>query len=69
MTTGTTNQDKPFIPGEQIEFCESRYEVLANHGNSGRVRELGVKGAEISPFYWSFQGEQCHRRVMKLPQA
>lgn len=65
MTTGTTNQDKPFIPGEQIEFCEDRYEVLANHGNSGTVRELGANGRQISPFYWKFDGEPCRRRVLK----
>lgn len=63
MTTGTTNQEKPFESGERIEFCDSHYEVLANHGNSGTVREFGVNGRQISPFYWSFQGEQCHRIV------
>jgi hypothetical protein len=68
MTTGTTNHDKPFESGELIEFCDDQYEVLANHGNSGTVRELGLNGSKINPFYWSFGGEYCHR-VVPTPAA
>jgi hypothetical protein len=57
----TTNQDKPFTPGERIEFCDEHYLVVANHGTSGTVRELGTNGQRISPFYWSFQGAECRR--------
>lgn len=58
---GTTNQEKPFEAGEKIEFCDDFFEVVANHGNSGTVKEAGDGGRQISPFYWEFQGAQCHR--------
>lgn len=61
MSAGSTNSEKPFEQGEHIEFCDSHYEVLANHGNSGTVQELGAGGRRISPFYWNFDGAQCHR--------
>jgi hypothetical protein len=59
--TGTTNKDKPFAPGETIDFCDDQYVVVANHGNSGTVREAREGGRQISPFYWSFEGADCRR--------
>lgn len=56
----TTNQEKPFEPGENITFCGDTYEVVANHGSTGTVREPG-RTTEISNFYWRFQGEDCRR--------
>lgn len=60
MTHGT-NSEKPFKPGETIDFCGDEYVVVANHGNSGTVREAGKDGQLISPFYWSFQDVDCRR--------
>jgi hypothetical protein len=57
----TTNQEKPFEPGETIDFCDDHYIVEANHGKSGTVREPGQTGVQISPFYWTFQGVDCRR--------
>ncbi len=57
----TTNQQKPFEPGERIEFCDDHYIVIANHGNTGTVREAGLNGAQLSMFYWNFQGAECTR--------
>lgn len=59
--TGSTNQDKPFTPGETIEFCDDQYVVISNHGRSGTVREVGKGGKQISPFYWTFEGTDCRR--------
>lgn len=53
---GNTNDDAPFQPGEIVEFCDDRYEVIANHGRSGRVQTLGVGSTIVEPFYWVFQG-------------
>lgn len=47
----------PFKTGDVVEFCGEQYVVMTNHGSSGRVRDAG--GAEIAPFYWKFQGEEC----------
>lgn len=57
----STNKDKPFTPGETIDFCDDQYVVVANHGNSGTVREAGEGGQQISPFYWTFEGADCQR--------
>lgn len=59
--TGSTNKDKPFEPGETIDYCDDHYVVVANHGNSGTVREVGTGGRQISPFYWHFDGADCRR--------
>jgi hypothetical protein len=59
--TGSTNKDKPFEPNETIAFCDDEYVVIANHGNSGTVREAGTGGRQLSPFYWTFQGAECTR--------
>jgi hypothetical protein len=50
--------DKPFIPGDIIEYSGELFEVLENHGNSGRVREY-PNGDVIQPFWWVFEGERC----------
>jgi len=60
----TTNAEKPFEPGENIEFCDDEFVVLENHGNTGKVREAGKGGQVIEPFRWTFQGAEC-RRVVK----
>lgn len=49
-----TNTDRPFEPGDIIDFCGDQYEVVANYGNSGKVRPLGETGT--INFYWVFQG-------------
>lgn len=58
MTDRSTNHDRPFVPGETVEFAGERYEVLANHGESGRVRDGDTV---IEPFRWVFEGEAVVR--------
>jgi hypothetical protein len=57
----TTNQEKPFIPGETIDYCDEHYVVVANYGSSGKVREAGTDGRVIDPFYWKFADVECRR--------
>ncbi len=45
-------------PGSVICFCDEYFEVLANHGSSGKVKEL-AGDLVIEPFYWHFEGEAC----------
>lgn len=65
---GTTNADKPFQAGETIDYCDERYVVEANHGNSGTVRELHGT-ARVSPFYWTFGDAVCRRVAVKATTA
>lgn len=48
---------RPFKAGDRIVWCGTRYTVLANFGNHGRVREAGENGVTIEKFYWEFEGE------------
>lgn len=59
----TTNTENPFKAGDTIDFCGDHFTVLANHGHAGTVKEVGSNGRTISPFYWTFQGEPCHKVV------
>lgn len=47
-----------FIPGDIIEWAGDKFEVLENHGDSGKVKEY-PDGEIIQPFYWVFEGEKC----------
>lgn len=47
-----SNTIKAFQPGNVIEFCGDRYEVLANYGRCGRVRCLDDGDSVCEPFYW-----------------
>ena len=51
-------QQATFNRGDIVEFCDERFLVLENHGNSGRVQEH-PGGEVIAPFYWSFEGASC----------
>jgi len=64
---GTTNTEKPFEPGETIDYCDDHYVVISNHGNSGTVQEVGST-QQIYPFYWNFKDAEC-RRVISQPAA
>jgi hypothetical protein len=58
--------EPPFKPGDIITWCDTRYEVIANHGDSGTVKEQG--GGIVSGFRWVFEGEQA-RRVAPTDQT
>ena len=58
---GSTNDNKPFEPGEIIKFFDDRYEVLENHGTSGTVKALNDGGCQITGFKWTFCGDKCIR--------
>lgn len=55
----TTNDQRPFIPGDVIEYAGDLFEVLENHGYSGTVKEYCQDGETVYPFYWAFDGEYC----------
>lgn len=42
-----------------IEFCDEKYLVLENYGNSGKV-QVYPNGIIIDPFYWNFSGTLCN---------
>jgi hypothetical protein len=65
MTEASTNDDKPFSPGEIIVYAGERYEVVENWGRGGTVREYPGGQGSIR-FYWSIYGETC-RRVSAEP--
>ncbi len=50
---------KPFQPGEIIEYCDDRFEVVENHGSSGIVKD--VFGTDRYAFMWRAFGEDCVR--------
>lgn len=52
-------RENPFQTGEVITFCGDRYTVVKNYGDRGSVTD--GSGCTISPFYWSFRGEDCKR--------
>jgi hypothetical protein len=55
----TTNDQRPFITGDIIEWAGDFFEVLENLGDSGIVREYWQDGETIYPFYWVVEGESC----------
>lgn len=57
---GSTNADAMFKPGEIIDFCGDRFEIVANHGISGLVKPLDGSGHVIR-FLWVFEGEPARR--------
>ena len=56
----STNEDKPFEPGEVIIWNEEEYIVLGNYGNSGTVT---CAGEEIGNFYWNYCGLIAERKT------
>lgn len=60
----STNDDKPFEPGEVISFSDEDYVVVKNYGDSGMVKYFGDSDFDAFPFDWTFDGEKC-RRVVK----
>lgn len=62
MTTAvkSTNDDKPFEPGETIEFCDDHFVVEQNYGTTGRVRIPGTSQV-LERFCWTFEGVKCTR--------
>ena len=58
---GTTNDEKPFLPGEVIEFSGERYDVVENHGDSGLVSYFDDLSHGFFPFKWTYEGEKCKR--------
>lgn len=58
-----TNNDKPFEPGEVIEYCDEHYEVLENFGDSGTVKDAG---GICYKFRWFVYGEESKRVKTKL---
>ena len=61
MSKGTTNKDKPFEPGEVIDFCGEELEVVINYGSSGTVKYPNDTSGEKMKYYWEFQDEVCRR--------
>lgn len=60
----STNDDKPFEPGEVIAFSDETYVVVSNIGDSGYVQYNDFKNGGSFPLKWTFEGEKC-RRVVK----
>ncbi len=48
-----------FKPGDIIEYCDDKFEVLENHGYKGTVKELGKNPVVISSFHWFYCGTGC----------
>lgn len=57
---GTTNDDKPFEPGEIIEWDGDLYEVLRNLGEAGEVTDFPCREGFVE-IHWTFKGEKCRR--------
>lgn len=62
----------PFQPGEIIEYCGERVQVITNEGCCGKVRLLDEDGefserSEERVFEWTVFGKDC-RRVEAAPQ-
>ena len=57
----STNDDKPFEPGEIITFSDEDYVVIKNFGDSGIVKYFGDSDFDAFPFEWTFEGEKCRR--------
>lgn len=57
----STNKDKPFEKGEEIEYAGDHFEVVENYGDSGRVKYLNDDSNDVFPFHWHAYGEDCKR--------
>lgn len=53
------NDDKPFEPGETVEFCGDKAIVLENLGQCGIVKEFRRNCKFV--WFWKFQGEEVKR--------
>lgn len=56
------NHGSDFKPGDVIEYCDEKFEVVNNSGWSGTVKEYfgkGKYGDVISNFKWDIYGEKC----------
>ena len=65
----STNEDKPFEPGEVIIWMEMAYVVVENYGTSGVVKHLNPRTTahpseteEIGHFRWDYCGEIAKRK-------
>ena len=60
----STNEDKPFEPGEVIIWNEEEYIVLGNYGNSGTVKyNIESDNEKIGSFYWNYCGLIAERKT------
>lgn len=51
-----------FKKGDIIIFCDEEFEVIENHGSSGKVKEV-CGGTIINNFYWNYQGSRCELKT------
>lgn len=59
----TTNDERPFEPGELVQWDGCTYVVEANHGEFGVVGDY-FSGERIANFYWTY-GADVTRRLGK----
>ena len=58
--------EKPFVPGDVIEFCDDNYFVIENYGSSGAVCPFG-ETYYVNNFFWSFGSDKA--KFVRKPTA
>ena len=56
------DDEKPFEPGDLIQYAGDKFTVLENRGDRGKVQEY-PDGCVVDPFYWDYEGEKCRRAL------
>ena len=57
-----------FKKGDIISFCEQKFKVIENYGDSGLVQKY-PDGIKIDNFGWSFQGANRTELVLGVPKS